>query len=237
MVYSWRVSSERRRTACEMSVILMNLFNMENLNFSELKGAIISSVVPPLTNVVKEAISKLANGIDIIVVGPGIKTGISILVDNPREVGTDRIVNACAGYHLYGGPLIIVDFGTATTFDVVSEKGEYLGGAISPGIGISMEALFRETAQLPRVDFKKPTRVIGKNTVESMHSGIFFGYVALVDGMIERMIGEIGKAKVIATGGYANLISSSSKYIEIVEPNLTLIGLKIIYDKNRKKNI
>jgi len=172
LVYSWRVSSERRRTACEMSVILMNLFNMENLNFSELKGAIISSVVPPLTNVVKEAISKLANGIDIIVVGPGIKTGISILVDNPREVGTDRIVNACAGYHLYGGPLIIVDFGTATTFDVVSEKGEYLGGAISPGIGISMEALFRETAQLPRVDFKKPTRVIGKNTVESMHSGI-----------------------------------------------------------------
>ncbi|MGC9032942.1 MAG: type III pantothenate kinase [Thermosulfidibacteraceae bacterium] len=235
LTYAWRISSERRRTPCEISVLVKSLFEMEGLNAEEIEGIAISSVVPPLTNILKEALLKITKEADIVIVGPGVKTGISVLVENPKEVGTDRIVNAVAGYHLYGGPLIIVDFGTATTFDVVSEKGEYLGGAISPGIGISMEALFRETAQLPRIDLQKPQRVIGKNTVESMQSGVFYGYVGLVDGMIERIMGEIGRAKIIATGGYATLLATSSKYIEKVEPNLTLLGLKIIYDKNKRK--
>lgn len=236
LIASWRISSDRRRTPCELGVIILNLFKMENIKLEDIEGIAISSVVPPLTNVVTEAFKKVLKKVNILTVGPGVKTGVSILVDNPKEVGTDRIVNAVGGYFLYGGPLIIVDFGTATTFDVVSSKGEYLGGTISPGITISMEALFRETAQLPRIEIKKPSRVIGKNTVESMQSGIFYGYVGLVDGMIERIKGEMKENPiVVATGGLATLIASESKYINKIEPNLTLIGLRIIYEKNRKR--
>ncbi len=232
LLSSWRISSDRRRTPCEIAALLKSLFDLSRLRVGEVEGAVISSVVPPLTGVVKRAVEMLFD-VDVLVVGPGVKTGMPILVDNPREVGTDRIVNAVAAYHKYGGPLIVVDFGTATTFDAVSGRGEYLGGAISPGIGISMEALFRETAQLPKIDFKRPKRVIGKNTVESMQAGIFFGYVCLVDGMVERMREELGDARVIATGGLAEAVAAESRTIEGVDPWLTLEGLRIIYHKNR----
>ncbi len=232
LLSSWRISSDRRRTPCEIAALLKSLFDLSRLRVGEVEGTVISSVVPPLTGVVKRAVEMLFD-VDVLVVGPGVKTGMPILVDNPREVGTDRIVNAVAAYHKYGGPLIVVDFGTATTFDAVSGRGEYLGGAISPGIGISMEALFRETAQLPKIDFKRPKRVIGKNTVESMQAGIFFGYVCLVDGMVERMREELGDARVIATGGLAEAVAAESRTIEGVDPWLTLEGLRIIYHKNR----
>ena len=231
LLASWRIGTDRRRTPCEIAALLKSLFDMHGLDVAEVKGAVISSVVPPLTQVVAQSVKMLFD-IDPLIVGPGVKTGMPILVDNPREVGTDRIVNAVAAYHKYGGPLIVVDFGTATTFDAVSERGEYLGGAISPGIGISMDALFRETAQLPKIDFKKPKRVIGKNTVESMQSGIFYGYVSLVDGMVERIRQELPNAKVIATGGLAELVAEASSTIEKVDPWLTLEGLRIIYLKN-----
>ena len=231
LVASWRIGTDRRRTPCEIAALLKSLFDMHDLQVSEVEGAVISSVVPPLTQVVAQSVKMLFD-INPLIVGPGVKTGMPILVDNPREVGTDRIVNAVAAYHKYGGPLIVVDFGTATTFDAVSERGEYLGGAISPGIGISMDALFRETAQLPKIDFKKPKRVIGKNTVESMQSGIFYGYVSLVDGMVERIRQELPNAKVIATGGLAELVAEASSTIEKVDPWLTLEGLRIIYLKN-----
>lgn len=160
LLASWRISSDRRRTPCEITALWKSLFELQGLKVEHVEGAALSSVVPPLTDVVVKAIKMLFD-IDTLVIGPGVKTGMPVLVDNPREVGTDRIVNAVAAYHRYGGPLVVVDFGTATTFDVVSQRGEYLGGAISPGIGISMEALFRETAQLPKIDFKRPKERCG----------------------------------------------------------------------------
>ena len=232
LIASWRISSDRRRTPCEIAALLKSLLEMEGIAPEGVDGAVMSSVVPPLTSTVVKAVKMLFN-ISPLVVGPGVKTGMPILVDNPKEVGTDRIVNAVAAYHKYGGPLVVVDFGTATTFDVVSVKGEYLGGAIAPGIGISMEALFRETAQLPKVDFERPKNVIGKNTVESMQSGIFYGYVCLVDGMIDLIQKEFDlPLKVVATGGLAESVASMSRTIQKVEPWLTLEGLRIIYQKN-----
>ncbi len=232
LVSSWRISSDRRRTPCELAAWMKVLFELEGMDPKSIDGAVLSSVVPPLTGVVVRAIRMLF-GIGTLVVGPGVKTGMPILVDNPKEVGTDRIVNAVAAYSKYGGPLVVVDFGTATTFDVVSAKGEYLGGAISPGIAISMEALFKETAQLPRIDFSKPKSVIGKNTVDSMKSGIFYGYVCLVDGMVDLIEREIGSCRVVATGGLAEVVASVSSKIDLVDPWLTLEGLRIIYHKNR----
>ena len=232
LVSSWRISSDRRRTPCELAAWMKVLFELEGMDPKSIDGAVLSSVVPPLTGVVVRAIRMLF-GIGTLVVGPGVKTGMPILVDNPKEVGTDRIVNAVAAYSKYGGPLVVVDFGTATTFDVVSAKGEYLGGAISPGIAISMEALFKETAQLPRIDFSKPKSVIGKNTIDSMKSGIFYGYVCLVDGMVDLIEREIGSCRVVATGGLAEVVASVSSKIDLVDPWLTLEGLRIIYHKNR----
>ncbi|NPA15367.1 MAG: type III pantothenate kinase [Deferribacteres bacterium] len=232
LVNFWRVGTDRKKTIFEYAVVISGLFSLNGLPAGSVKDAVISSVVPPLTGVIKETLSFLFD-IEPLIVGPGVKTGMPVLVDNPKEVGTDRIVNAVGAYSKYGGPLVVVDFGTATTFDAVSAKGEYLGGAICPGIGISLEALFRETAQLPKVDFKKPRRVIGKNTIESMQSGIFYGYVSLVDGMVERMKKELSGAKCVATGGYASAIAHESSTIEVVDPWITLEGLRIIYEKNR----
>lgn len=229
----WRISTERKKTHHEYAILLSELFQLDKVKIENMKGCIISSVVPDLTPIMRNSIEHLLK-VDPLIVGPGIKTGIPILVDNPREVGTDRVVNAAAAFENYGGPLVVVDFGTATTFDAISTKGEYLGGAITPGILISMEALFRETAQLPKVELKKPARLIGKNTVESMQSGTYYGYVSLVDGMIRAFKEALGPTtKAIATGGLASVIAEGSREIERVEPWLTLEGLKIIYRKNR----
>ncbi len=229
---SWRISTNRQQTGDEYGVILKNLFSQAGLDGNCLTGIIISSVVPPLMLSLEEMALRYFN-IEPMVVGPGIKTGLNIIMDNPREVGADRIVNAVAGFELYGGPLIIVDFGTATTFDAISERGDYLGGAIAPGISISTEALFQRAAKLPRVELVKPKRVIGRDTITSMQSGIIYGFVGQVDGIVRRMCREFDKSpRVIATGGLARLIANESETLEIVNPMLTLEGLRIIYQRN-----
>ena len=234
LLHSFRISTRKKNTSSEYLVMVHQLFSLFNIPERQISGTVISSVVPPLTEVLRETLRELTDT-EPLVVGPGIKTGVPIVVDNPREVGTDRIVNTVAAYTKYGGPAIVVDLGTATTFDVISGKGEYLGGAISPGIGISMNALFNETAQLPRVEIKEPLRVIGKNTVESMQSGIFYGYVSLIDGMIERIKRELKEdAVTVATGGLAHLMATASQYIDKVDPDLTLEGLRILYAKNQQ---
>ncbi len=232
LVARWRISSRQEHTADEYGILLLALFRQANLEASKVKAIVISSVVPPLMGNLERMCQSYFN-IKPIIVGPGIKTGLPIKMDNPREVGSDLIANAIAGYNLYGGPLIIVDFGTATTFTAVSEKGEYLGGAIAPGIDISTEALFRKAAKLPRVELKKPSSVIGKNTVHSMQAGIIFGYTGLVDEIVRRFKVELGECKVLATGGLADLIAQESATIDIVEPDLTLIGLRLIYNRNK----
>jgi type III pantothenate kinase len=235
LAVSWRVSTNRQQTGDEYGIILKNLFSQSGINESCLTGIIISSVVPTLMLSLEEMALRYFN-IEPMVVGPGIKTGLNIVMDNPKEVGADRIVNAVAGFELYGGPLIIVDFGTATTFDAISERGDYLGGAIAPGISISTEALFQRAAKLPRVELIKPKRVIGRDTITSMQSGIIFGFVGQVDGIVRRMSREFDKQpKVIATGGLAKLIASESETLEAVNPMLTLEGLRIIYLRNITK--
>jgi type III pantothenate kinase len=227
----WRVTSTRTQTVDEYGVLFRNLFAMKNIDPTAIKGIVISSVVPPMDSTLREVCERYFS-VKPMFIEPGVKTGMPVHYDNPAEVGADRIVNSVAAFEKYGGPCVVVDFGTATTFDAVSEKGEYLGGVIAPGIGISAEALFMRTARLPRVDIRKTAKVIGTNTVNSMQSGLYNGYIGLVDGILERVLEELGKAKVVATGGLAALIGTGSKFITEIDDMLTLEGLRIIWDRN-----
>jgi len=236
LLYDWRISTEKDRTSDEYGLLFEQIFKYHGIDAKEVEDVIISSVVPPLMHTLP-AMSVKYFGIDPIVVGPGVKTGMNIKYDNPREVGADRIVNAVAGYEKYGGPLIIVDVGTALTFCAISKEGDYLGGAIAPGIKISTEALFMRTAKLPKVEIVKPEKVIAKNTANSIQSGVVYGYIGMVDYIVEKMIEEMSpngdKVNVVATGGFSTLIASESKYIEKIDKLLTLEGLRIVFERNK----
>ena len=229
---TWRLGTDVHKLEDEYAALLLNLLSMKGLAFADIDDAIISSSVPPLVTVFEELCRRYFE-VTPMVVGPGIKTGVRISIENPREVGADRVVNAAAAHKLYGGPLIVIDFGTATTLDAVSEEGDYLGGAIAPGIVISSEALFEHAAKLPRVELVRPQKAIGRSSVSAMQSGIVFGYVGLIEGIVARMQKELGgTAKVIATGGLANIIASETGVVDAVELDLTLVGLRLIYELN-----
>ncbi len=231
LVSSWRLATARERTADEYGILARQLVG--DALHSSLEGAIVASVVPPLNGAMAFMVQKYF-GISPLFLEPGVKTGIAIHVDNPLEVGADRIANCVAAHHAYGGPAVIVDFGTATTFDVVTEDAAFIGGVIAPGLNISAEALFARAARLPRVDIKRPDNVIGTNTVVNMQSGIYYGYLGLVDGILTRIKREVRDLKrVVATGGLASLFADESEHIDEVDSELTLKGLKIIFDRNR----
>jgi type III pantothenate kinase len=233
LVTSWRLMTIHGQTVDEFSLRLLGLFQRDGLRPDEVEGAVLASVVPPLTDMLARGIRVLC-GADPLIVRPGVKTGMKLLVDKPDEVGADRIVNAVAAFARYAGPAVVVDFGTATTFDCVAQSGDYLGGVIAPGLGISSEALFLRAARLPRVEIACPSKVIGRSTVTAMQSGLFHGYVGLVDGILAKLMEEMGgDPRVLATGGLAELIATGSRFIEETDANLTLEGLRLLHDRNR----
>lgn len=230
--FHWRISTDRAATADEYGIIVAQLFQHAGIQPEDIDGVMISSVVPPVNATLEHMCVKYI-GRPPLFVGPGIKTGLNIRYENPRDVGADRIVNAVAGIHLYGSPLIIVDFGTATTFCYIDTKGDYVGGAIAPGIGISTEALYQKAAKLPRIELARPRHTVGRTTVTAMQAGIIFGFAGQVDGIVQRICEEHRvQPRVVATGGFAELIAGESRTIETVNPLLTLQGLQLIYERN-----
>ena len=230
---TWHMATGIHRRADEYAALLLNLLHHQGLDIADIKKVALCSVVPPLIATFETLFQKYFHA-SPLVIGAGVKTGVRIRMDNPREVGADRIVNAAAAHHLYGGPVIIADFGTATTFDTVSREGDYLGGAIAPGIVTAAEGLFTQAAMLPRVELTRPRHAIGTNTTSAIQSGIIFGYVGLVEGIVARIQQELGeKTRVVATGGYAELFAKETKVIDVVNPDLTLIGLRLIYLMNK----
>jgi type III pantothenate kinase len=229
----WRITTHRAQTVDEYGVFFVNLFEMHGMSPSQVSHIIISSVVPPLDSTLRQVCETYFH-VQPLFVEPGIKTGMQVLVDNPTELGADRLADCIAAFERYGGPCIVVDFGTATKFEVISERGEYLGGAIAPGLGLSAEALFSRAARLSRVDIKRPAKVIGTNTVAHLQSGLYYGYIGLVDGLLERIFAELGqKPQVIATGGLARMIAADSRYIAKIDDLLTIDGLRILFERNR----
>jgi len=230
----WRLFTDHHKMPDEYGLLLVNLLAHHGYSSDDIQGVSLASVVPPLTDVFRQMVDRYL-GVEPLIVGSGVKTGVAIRYDAPRDVGADRVVNAAAAYRLYGGPACIVDFGTGTTFDALSATGEYLGGAIAPGVLVAAEALFQRTAKLPRIDLQPPSKAIGRNTVDAMRSGILFGYVGLVEGLVERFRQELGpEMHVIATGGLAQLIAQETEVFEVVDPWLTLKGLRIIYELNAR---
>jgi type III pantothenate kinase len=233
LVHDWRIRTVVDHTVDEYGMLIYNLYKTSRISSRKIQDIIISCVVPPMLNILEPLCQKYFN-LKPLIVGPGVKTGMPIFYDNPKEVGADRIVNAVAGYEKYKKDLIIVDFGTATTFDYVSEKGEYMGGCISPGIMISSDALFERAAKLPRVELSKPKSIVAKDTVSSMQAGIMYGYAGLVDGICDRMKAEVkSNPLVVATGGLAKIVAPETKSIDVVDEMLTLEGLRIIYLRNQ----
>jgi type III pantothenate kinase len=241
LVADWRITTHKNQTSDEYGVLFLSLFAMRQIDVSKITAIVVSSVVPPLDSTIRRLCERYFN-LRPMFVEPGIKTGMPLLVDNPAELGADRIVNGVAAFARFGGPIIVVDFGTATTFDVITARGEYIGGVIAPGLGISADALFSRAAKLARVDIKRPARTIGTNTIAHLQSGLFYGYIGLVDGILERMLAEIQASqadgsttapKVIATGGLAHMLHNDSKYITAIDDMLTLDGLRLLYERNR----
>ncbi len=234
LIAHWRVTTHRAQTVDEYGVFFVNLFEMHGMAPSQVHHIIIASVVPPVDSTLRRVCEQYFN-VEPMFVEPGIKTGLKMLIDNPTELGADRLCDCVAALELYGGPCVVVDFGTATKFEVISENGEYLGGAIAPGLGLSADALFSHAAKLSRVDIKRPAKVIGTNTVGHLQSGLYFGYIGLVDGILERILAEAGGSpRVIATGGLARMIASDSRFIHETNEMLTLEGLRILYERNQK---
>ena len=237
LVHSWRLQTLRERTSDELGLLVDGLFAHSRIERARITGVILGSVVPPLTGTIRAMVERYF-GVTAMVVEPGVNTVMPILYENPSEVGADRIVNAVAAYETFGQglgrPLIVVDFGTATTLDAITAKGEYLGGAICPGVQISADALFQRAARLPRIDVRKPARVVGRTTVGAMESGLFWGYVGMVEGLVRRMSDELGgDAVCVATGGLADVIAPETPLIQHVDPDLTLRGLRIVWERNQ----